>query len=77
MMHHAAHISFETVKRLAKHFYRAEAMRDVVHSVVDEYKTNEEMRMLKTLAREKTKTVIARKLKRSVDAMRKGTEGEL
>jgi hypothetical protein len=31
--------------------------------------TKEEARMLKTLAREKTKTVIARKLKRSVDAM--------
>jgi hypothetical protein len=32
--------------------------------------TKEEVRMLKTLAREQTKTtVIARKLKRSVDAM--------
>jgi hypothetical protein len=31
--------------------------------------TKEEARMLKSLAREKTKTVIARKLKRSVDAM--------
>jgi hypothetical protein len=31
--------------------------------------TKEELRMLKTLTREKTKLVIARKLKRSVDAM--------
>src|SRR6266576_1062091 len=31
--------------------------------------TKEELRMLKTLTREKTKIVIARKLKRSVDAM--------
>jgi hypothetical protein len=31
--------------------------------------TKEEVRMFKTLAREKTKTVIARKLRRSVDAM--------
>jgi hypothetical protein len=31
--------------------------------------TKEEVRMLKTLKREKTKMVIARKLKRSVDAM--------
>jgi hypothetical protein len=31
--------------------------------------TKEEARMLKTLAREKTKRVIARKLNRSVDAM--------
>jgi hypothetical protein len=31
--------------------------------------TKGEMRMVKTLAREKTKMVIARKLKRSVDAM--------
>jgi hypothetical protein len=31
--------------------------------------TKEEVRMMKTLAREKTKTRIARKLKRSVDAM--------
>jgi hypothetical protein len=31
--------------------------------------TKEEVRMLKTLAREKTQTLIARKLKRSVDAM--------
>jgi len=31
--------------------------------------TKEELRMLKTLTREKTKMVIARKLKRSVDAM--------
>jgi hypothetical protein len=31
--------------------------------------TKEELRMMKTLAREKTKTWIARKLKRSVDAM--------
>jgi hypothetical protein len=31
--------------------------------------TKEEVRMLKTLAREKTKMVIARKLKWSVDAM--------
>ena len=31
--------------------------------------TKEELRMMKTLAREKTKTRIARKLKRSVDAM--------
>jgi hypothetical protein len=31
--------------------------------------TMEELRMLKTLAREMTQTVIARKLKRSVDAM--------
>jgi hypothetical protein len=31
--------------------------------------TKEEVRMLKTLAREKTKRVIARKLNRSVDAM--------
>jgi hypothetical protein len=30
--------------------------------------TKEEVRMLKSFAREKTKTVIARKLKRSVDA---------
>jgi hypothetical protein len=30
--------------------------------------TKEELRMLKTLTREKTKIVIARKLKRSVDA---------
>jgi hypothetical protein len=47
-------IPSETVKRLAKYFYRAEAVRDVVHSVVDEYKwTKEELRMLKTLARER------------------------
>jgi hypothetical protein len=31
--------------------------------------TREEVRMLKTLTREKTRMVIARKLKRSVDAM--------
>jgi hypothetical protein len=31
--------------------------------------TNEEVRVLKSLARERTKTVIARKLRRSVDAM--------
>jgi hypothetical protein len=31
--------------------------------------TKEEVRMLKTLTREKTKMVIARKLKRSVDAI--------
>jgi hypothetical protein len=31
--------------------------------------TKEEVRMLRSLAREKTKTVIARKLKRSVDAV--------
>jgi hypothetical protein len=31
--------------------------------------TKEEVRMLKTLTREKTKMVIAQKLKRSVDAM--------
>ena len=31
--------------------------------------TKEELRMLKTLTREKTRIVIARKLKRSVDAM--------
>jgi hypothetical protein len=31
--------------------------------------TKEELRMLKTLTRGKTKTVIARKFKRSVDAM--------
>jgi hypothetical protein len=31
--------------------------------------TKEEVRMLKTLTREKTRIVIARKLKRSVDAM--------
>jgi len=31
--------------------------------------TKEELRMLKALTREKTKIVIARKLKRSVDAM--------
>jgi hypothetical protein len=31
--------------------------------------TKEELRMMKTLAREKTKTRIARKFKRSVDAM--------
>ena len=31
--------------------------------------TKEELRMLKTLTREKTKMVIARKLKRGVDAM--------
>jgi len=31
--------------------------------------TKEEVRMLKTLTREKTKMVIPRKLKRSVDAM--------
>jgi hypothetical protein len=31
--------------------------------------TKEEVRMLKTLTREKTKMVIARKLKRTVDAM--------
>jgi hypothetical protein len=31
--------------------------------------TKEEVRMLRSLAREKTRTVIARKLKRSVDAM--------
>jgi hypothetical protein len=31
--------------------------------------TKEELRMLKTLTREKTKMVIARKLKRSVDAV--------
>jgi hypothetical protein len=31
--------------------------------------TKEEVRMMRSLAREKTKTVIARKLKRSVDAM--------
>jgi hypothetical protein len=31
--------------------------------------TREEMRMLKTLTREKTRIVIARKLKRSVDAV--------
>jgi hypothetical protein len=31
--------------------------------------TKEELRMLKTLTREKTKMVIAQKLKRSVDAM--------
>jgi hypothetical protein len=31
--------------------------------------TREEMRMVKTLAREKTRLVIARKVKRSVDAM--------
>jgi hypothetical protein len=31
--------------------------------------TKEELRMIKTLTREKTKMVIARKLKRSVDAM--------
>jgi hypothetical protein len=31
--------------------------------------TKEELRMLKSLTREKTKLVIARKLKRSVDAM--------
>ena len=31
--------------------------------------TKEELRMLKTLTREKTKLVIARKLKRSIDAM--------
>jgi hypothetical protein len=31
--------------------------------------TKEEVRMLKTLTREKTKVVIARKLKRSVDAI--------
>jgi hypothetical protein len=31
--------------------------------------TKEEARMLKSLAHEKTKTVISRKLKRSVDAM--------
>jgi hypothetical protein len=31
--------------------------------------TMEELRMLKTLTREKTKMVIARKLKRSIDAM--------
>jgi len=31
--------------------------------------TKEELRILKTLTREKTKIVIARKLKRSVDAM--------
>ena len=31
--------------------------------------TKEEVRMLKTLTRAKTKMVIARKLKRSVDAM--------
>jgi hypothetical protein len=31
--------------------------------------TKEKLRMLKTLTREKTKMVIARKLKRSVDAM--------
>jgi hypothetical protein len=31
--------------------------------------TKEELRMLKSLTREKTKMVIARKLKRSVDAM--------
>jgi hypothetical protein len=31
--------------------------------------TKEEVRMLKTLTREKTKMVIARKQKRSVDAM--------
>jgi hypothetical protein len=31
--------------------------------------TKEEVRMLKTLTREKAKMVIARKLKRSVDAM--------
>ena len=31
--------------------------------------TKEELRMLKTLTREKTKMVIARKLKRSVEAM--------
>jgi hypothetical protein len=31
--------------------------------------TKEELRMLKSLTREKTKLVVARKLKRSVDAM--------
>ena len=31
--------------------------------------TKEEVRMLKTLTREKTRMVLARKLKRSVDAM--------
>jgi hypothetical protein len=31
--------------------------------------TKEEARMLRSLARERTKTVIARRLKRSVDAM--------
>ena len=31
--------------------------------------TKEELRMLKTLTREKTRMVIARKLKRSIDAM--------
>jgi hypothetical protein len=31
--------------------------------------TKEEVRMLKTLTRERTKMVIARKMKRSVDAM--------
>ena len=32
-------------------------------------RTKEELRMLKTLTREKTKMAIVRKLKRSVDAM--------
>jgi hypothetical protein len=31
--------------------------------------TKEEVRMLRSLARERTKTLVARKLKRSVDAM--------
>jgi hypothetical protein len=40
-----------------------------IHSWRSRPWTKEEVRTLKTLAREKTKGVVARKLKRSVDAM--------
>jgi hypothetical protein len=40
-----------------------------IHSGRSRPWTEEEARMLRSLAREKTKRVIARKLKRSVDAM--------